>query len=204
MATSGLATAIADALYNGCDLSGNAASQWIAANAARIFLAGSNNFEMPNEETTLYAIWMPAQSEYKVVVNVLQGNGVTEKLAEYTRTGTTGNYLNYVNPLAPYEANPDNHASIVQWLQAIAIAAGYEIDLNPANPLGPADGILNAFGPDATAAGIDQTILYIYLKAIPNGTTFYVERYTVDVNNAGLYQQPKLYDTHEYTGTAGS
>lgn len=52
-------------------------------------MAGSNNFEMPNEETTLYAIWMPAQSEYKVVVNVLQGNGVTEKLAEYTRTGTT-------------------------------------------------------------------------------------------------------------------
>ena len=204
VATNGLATTIADILYNGCDLNGNAASQWIAANAGRIFLAGSNNFEMPNEETTLYAIWMPAQSEYKVIVNVLQGNGVTEKLAEYTRTGTTGNYLNYVNPLAPYEANPDNHASIVQWLQAIAIAAGYEIDLNPANPLGPADGILNAFGPDATAAGIDQTILYIYLKAIPNGTTFYVERYTVDVNNAGLYQQPKLYDTHEYTGTAGS
>lgn len=29
VATSGLATAIADALYNGCDLSGNAASQWI-------------------------------------------------------------------------------------------------------------------------------------------------------------------------------
>jgi hypothetical protein len=39
-------------------------------------------------------------------------------------------------------------------LQAIAINAGYELDTNPATPLGDAFGVLNATGDDATAAGI--------------------------------------------------
>ena len=93
-------------------------------------------------------------------------------------------------------------------LQSIVIPAGYRI-YSQTSPLLP-DGVtewntayLNATGDDADAAGILQTILTVYLEAIPNGTKFYVERYTVDVDANGNLQRPNLIDRNSYNGTAG-
>lgn len=198
-----------------CDLSGIVTREWINAHSNSIFPAGAlSNFTMPNQETTLYAVWLAEESEYQVIVNVIQGDGTIEQIAIYDRTGMTGNYLNYTDPAHPYEQRPTDKSNYTA-LDPITIPAGYQyFDMWAAYqaylarryllcfrrsirtgyriPSAAAYGYLNATGLDADAAGIDKTKLYLYLQAIPQGTDFFVEIYTVDRNGAGEFLAPNL------------
>jgi len=187
------------------DLTGTPSRNWYASNLSNpLFHIAGSQFSMPNVPTTLYAVWQANDNTtYTVEVHVVQGDGQTELYSSRNDyIGVTGDTVvfgdNEVTPANPYESWGTTAAERKQ-LTSYAINNVYGYTFSPSLTGALGTGIISA-----DDDGNGNLVLKVWYTATPDQTTFFVERYYVDIDQTTkAYKKPVLQGTDTVYGTAG-